>query len=128
VTVRRHETLSSVAARNGVTVEDLMRWNHLKSAKVRPGTRLKIRTGDAPEAAVERAAQDSAQVAALKAPRARAHRSGGSAGHTVIRVRAGDTLSGIASRHGVSVSRIKAANGLRSNTVRAGQRLRIPQG
>jgi lipoprotein-anchoring transpeptidase ErfK/SrfK len=44
-------------------------------------------------------------------------------------VRPGDTLVGIAVRHGVSVSRLAAANGLRTNSwVYAGQRLRIPGG
>ncbi len=48
--------------------------------------------------------------------------------HEVIRykVRRGDTLSKIASRHGVGVSSLKKANGMRGTTVRIGQVLRIP--
>ena len=46
-TVRRGETLQAIAARYGVSVEDLRRWNRLTSVHVRRGTRLKIRTGDA---------------------------------------------------------------------------------
>jgi lipoprotein-anchoring transpeptidase ErfK/SrfK len=42
-------------------------------------------------------------------------------------VRRGDTLTGIAARHGVSLSRLAAANGLRVNAwVYTGQRLTIP--
>ncbi len=41
-------------------------------------------------------------------------------------VRKGDTLSRIASRTGVSVSRLRAANGLRGNLIYVGQKLRIP--
>jgi LysM repeat protein len=41
-------------------------------------------------------------------------------------VRAGDTLFRIAVRYGVSVSRLKAANGLRSNLIVPGQNLAIP--
>jgi lipoprotein-anchoring transpeptidase ErfK/SrfK len=42
-------------------------------------------------------------------------------------VRPGDSLIGIAARHGVSVSRLAASNGLRVNSwVYVGQRLRIP--
>ena len=126
LTVRRHESLSSVAARAGVSVSDLMTWNHLHNTKVRPGTRLKVRTPEAADSAAEIVAADSMQVAKLKAPTSRRGKSGGS--HTVIRVRAGETLSSIAARHGVSVTRLKTANGLRSNTVREGQRLKIPQG
>lgn len=41
------------------------------------------------------------------------------------RVRQGDTLSGIAKRHGVKVSQLKRWNGLRSDRLRIGQRLVI---
>lgn len=42
------------------------------------------------------------------------------------RVGRGDTLWRIAQRHGVSVSRLKQANGMRSSRLRAGQTLSIP--
>jgi N-acetylmuramoyl-L-alanine amidase len=42
-------------------------------------------------------------------------------------VRRGDTLSTVAVRYGVSLASLRAANGLRSDTVRVGQTLRIPQ-
>jgi N-acetylmuramoyl-L-alanine amidase len=41
-------------------------------------------------------------------------------------IRRGDTLSAIADRYNTSIQRIRAANGLRSDTVRLGQTLRIP--
>lgn len=41
-------------------------------------------------------------------------------------VKSGDTLWGISRRYGKSVSAIKSANGLRSDTIRSGQRLKIP--
>ncbi|MHA7000900.1 LysM peptidoglycan-binding domain-containing protein [Aeromonas schubertii] len=43
-------------------------------------------------------------------------------------VERGDTLSLIASRHGVSVSELKMANNLRGNSLRAGQTLHLPAG
>ena len=50
-------------------------------------------------------------------------------GGTVYVVRAGDTLIGIAARHGVTASQLAAANGLRWNSwVYTGQRLIIPRG
>ncbi len=45
---------------------------------------------------------------------------------STYRVRSGDTLSGIASRHRTSVQAIKSANNLRSDRLSLGQRLRIP--
>jgi|SRR6185295_2590549 len=43
-----------------------------------------------------------------------------------VRVGRGDTLWTLAHRHGVSVSRLKQANGLRSSRLKAGQYLSIP--
>jgi LysM repeat protein len=43
--------------------------------------------------------------------------------YTVVR---GDTLSGIASRHGLNVSAIQQANGLNSSMIRIGQELKLP--
>jgi membrane-bound lytic murein transglycosylase D len=42
-------------------------------------------------------------------------------------VRSGDTLSGIASRHGSSVSAIRAANDIRGSLIRPGQELIVPR-
>src|SRR5262245_14030621 len=46
-TVRKGETLDMIANQYGVSVGDIKRWNHLSSSKVRRGTRLKIRVGEA---------------------------------------------------------------------------------
>jgi LysM repeat protein len=43
-----------------------------------------------------------------------------------IRVRAGDTLSEIAQRHGTSVAALRALNGLKGNGIFAGERLKVP--
>jgi LysM repeat protein len=42
-------------------------------------------------------------------------------------VRSGDTLGEIAQKHGVSVSALKRANGLRSDVLKIGNRLKIPK-
>nr|WP_184030003.1 LysM peptidoglycan-binding domain-containing protein [Deinococcus budaensis] len=42
-----------------------------------------------------------------------------------VQVRAGDTLSGLAHRHRVSVSQLRALNGLKGNLIRPGQVLRL---
>ncbi len=121
VRVKRGETLSDIAEAHGVTVEDLKTWNLLNSSRVRPGMRLKVRTG--PAAAMQLAASDSAEIAQLKPPGMR-HYTGTII--TTVRVHRGETLGGIAQRYGVSVTSLKRANRLRSSMIRAGQRLRIP--
>ena len=42
-------------------------------------------------------------------------------------IRQGDSLSVIAARHGTTVGKLKAANGLKSDFIRAGKTLRIPK-
>ncbi|KAA2285560.1 N-acetylmuramoyl-L-alanine amidase [Arenimonas fontis] len=54
---------------------------------------------------------------------ARQGQLGGNRQHVVAR---GETLSQIAARHGVPMASIRAANGLRGDMVRAGERLTIP--
>lgn len=51
--------------------------------------------------------------------------NGADGGATYV-VRRGDTLSAIARRHKLTVAQLKAANGLQSDLIRVGQRLRIP--
>ncbi|MBI5170278.1 MAG: LysM peptidoglycan-binding domain-containing protein [Candidatus Eisenbacteria bacterium] len=129
--VKPGETLLGIAQTYGLAADDLRAQNSLESDVLRPGQRLSVRQFDA-----ETAAADSAQIATMRAPgmkkqAAVSERSNGAgakgakarATHTV---RKGETLSEIASQHGVSVSALKRANGLRSNTVRSGQRLKLP--
>jgi len=47
--------------------------------------------------------------------------------HSGYVVRRGDTLSGISIRTGVRVSQLRAANGLRSNLIKIGQKLKLPE-
>ena len=41
-TVRSGDNLGIIAKRNGCTVKELMKWNHLKSTVIRPGQKLRI--------------------------------------------------------------------------------------
>jgi membrane-bound lytic murein transglycosylase D len=54
--------------------------------------------------------------------------SAGAGGSTTHTVRAGETLSGIAQRYGVTVREIQQANSLSGSTIVTGSRLRIPAG
>ena len=102
-TVKAGDTLSTIASRYGVSVVRLKRANRLPGDSLRIGDRLEIPTQVAVSDAPKRVAQS------------RTHR-----------VRSGESLYTIGKRYGVSVDRIKAANGLRRNTIRVGQELVIP--
>lgn len=104
-TVKKGDTLSSIAKRSGVSVVYLKRSNRLTSNVLRVGDKLEI-----PELAPQ-----PKRAAAGAAPKTKLHV-----------VRSGETLSEIAEDYGISLAKLRAANGLRGNAIRAGQRLVIP--
>jgi LysM repeat protein len=109
--VRGGDTVSAIAQRHGVAVPTVLAANGLGwSSVIHPGQKLVI-----PGKAVRAAATKPAAPAA-PAPAAGSHV-----------VSAGDTVTAIAQRHGVSVTAVLAANGLAaSSIIYPGQRLAIP--
>lgn len=123
VVVTAGDTLFSIAARNGTTVEVLMRLNNLPNANfVYSGQRLMLpdpRTGGAAPAPAP-----AKPVASNPAANAKPQPSVAIVYYTV---RPGDTLAAIAARYGISTVAIAQANGLTdTNFIFYGQRLRIP--
>ena len=102
-TVKAGDTLSTIASRYGVSVVRLKRANRLSGDSLRIGDRLEIPT------------QVTVSDEPKRVAKSRTHR-----------VRSGESLYTIGKRYGVSVDRLKAANGLRRNTIRVGQELVIP--
>jgi membrane-bound lytic murein transglycosylase D len=110
--VRRGDTLSKIAARQGVSERDLKQLNNLRSRNtIRMGQVLRL-----PDHASGSEPRVIARVETL--PSDRMHR-----------VRRGETLTSIAQRYGFTESELVAANQLRSrNVIVVGQRLRLPAG
>ncbi|MEK3854808.1 LysM peptidoglycan-binding domain-containing protein [Cytobacillus sp. FSL H8-0458] len=100
-TVKSGDTLWGIARTNGVSVSSLKSLNGISGDMIYPGQKLKVK--------------GSVQSAAPSAPIS-------TGTYTIQR---GDTLSGIASRHNLSVSQLKAMNSLSSDLIYAGQTLKI---
>ena len=113
-TVRRGDTLSHIALRTDVSLSTLMKANGLKRTSIiHPGQILKLA-----EPAPTRGSTKTDRSRPAAAPTRAAVKT-----HTV---RAGDTLSHIAARHGVSVATLQSANDLgRSSLIRPGQVLKL---
>lgn len=109
--VVKGDTLSGIAMRNKVSVTQLMNWNNLASSTIRIGQMLNIQN-------VTAAVQPVAPVAPV-APAAPVVSAGT---YTIVK---GDTLSGIAIRHGISVTQLMNWNNLTSSTIRIGQVLKV---
>ena len=111
-TVVAGDSLSGIAARHGVRLAALLSANDLRlTSLILPGQRLAIPGGTSPAAAG----------------------SGGgataSAATATYKVQPGDSLSGIAARHGVRLADLLGANGLRiSSVIHPGRLLELPAG
>jgi membrane-bound lytic murein transglycosylase D len=116
-TVRRGETLSSVARRYKVSLNELRRANELSArARVRAGQSLMI--PQRPAASLPTTASRSATPTTVA-------RAGAAASATTYRVVRGDTLFSIARRFDTTVDAIKQLNRLRSNNINIGDRLTV---
>lgn len=105
-TVRRGDTLASVARRHGVSTKQLAKWNGLSTrSHLRAGQRLTLQTKSGTASSKQRVASSS-QKGKVKKIR--------------YEVKKGDTLSSISRRYNVSVTQIKRWNGS-SRKLRPGQ-------
>ena len=98
-TVTSGDSLYKIASANGLSVDDLRQLNKLSSKSViHPGDTLRLR-------------EDPPAPTTSTYP-----------------VSKGDTLSGIANRHGMSTAELKKLNGLSSDSINIGQKLKVRGG
>jgi len=117
ITVRRRDTIQSLARQAHVSVADLARLNHLKKPyRLKPGQSIKL--PDLPGAMAGRA-QSAGRAVAAEDERP--------AGPTVVTAGRKDTLKGIAEKHGVSVESLARLNHLKKPyRIKRGQKIRLP--
>lgn len=122
-TVKPGDTLGAIAARHNVGLADVFAWNNLNMRSIiHPGQKIKVGAGDAAPAPA--AAPVAGGLASTSAPAAPATPAPASGSYTV---KAGDTLSAIASRHGVKLSELLSANRLSmTSVIYPGNKLAIP--
>jgi membrane-bound lytic murein transglycosylase D len=118
--LRRSLHLRDLAAATGVTVRELRDLNpELRSYWLPPGkVELQVPPG--------RAAGLNARLARAGSPQRPAGVTSRPPAGRVVVVRKGDTLSGIARRHGVRLGELRKANRLSGSLIRPGQKLVIP--
>ncbi|WP_224167049.1 lytic transglycosylase domain-containing protein [Arthrobacter sp. StoSoilA2] len=114
-TVVPGDTLGAIAARHGVPLSSIFSWNNLGgSSIIYPGQKIKVSGGSSP----------STPPAPAPAPAPAATPVASTGSYTI---KAGDTLSSIASRHNVSLSALMSVNTVSATTViYPGQKLTIP--
>jgi membrane-bound lytic murein transglycosylase D len=149
-TVRKNETLGKIAKRYGVTIAQIRSWNPKikKNNMLKIGQRITIHRKNplynqiqhqAPQllAKKEQAKTDTVAVSdtmtadTLKGvetvkPQTTAKKVEKSTPQSVYhKVKKGESLSVIAKKYRTTVTKIKQLNGLKSNNIKVGQRLRV---
>lgn len=111
--VKSGDYLGRIASRYGVSVNQIKKWNNLKSANIRAGQTLYI--------------YGATKNPSGKSSTSSAKSSSSSSRTSTYTVRQGDSLYNIAKLYpGVSAENIKKANGMKSDNIRPGQKLKIP--
>lgn len=98
--VKAGDTLSAIGARYHTSYKNIMSWNHLKTTKIKVGQKLTIKTNSS-----------SSKASSITS--------------STYKVKAGDTLSRIGKKYGVSYKSIMSWNNLKSTKIRVGQKLKI---
>ncbi|WP_102693311.1 C40 family peptidase [Rummeliibacillus pycnus] len=98
--IKAGDTLSAIGARYHTSYKNIMSWNHLKTTKIKVGQKLTIKTNSS-----------SSKASSITS--------------STYKVKAGDTLSRIGKKYGVSYKSIMSWNNLKSTKIRVGQILKI---
>ena len=112
--VKSGDYLGRIASRHRCSVSQIKRWNNLKSDNLRVGQRLVIYRGGGPSTSSSASSSTSTSASGTSA-----------SGAATYTVKSGDTLSAIATKHGISVNELKQWNGLSSNNIKPGQVLKV---
>lgn len=114
-TVKKGESLSSIANKYDTSVDKIKKLNNLRSSVIQPKQRLivkKIESKDSKNKQVSKSATPLSNTASEYETQ-------------YYTVKKGDNLTSIGRKFGISVSSIKKANNLKGSTIVVGQRLKI---
>ena len=108
--VKSGDTIGEIAEKYNITVSNIKRWNNLRTSRIVAGKNLKLYKTDTKQIVkkekVKPTITDNTNV-------------------TYYTVHEGDAISTIAEKFAVSVSNIRKWNGLKSNKIKYGKKLKI---
>ena len=104
--VKTGETLKSISLKYSVSTDELMEWNALQTTNVYVGQRLTLKKINTVK---------QTPITPVQVPKPKKYYT----------VKAGDTLSKIAVRYGLSLAQLKKLNPGAGNMIRVGERIRV---
>lgn len=132
--ISKGETISSIAERYGVKMDDLRAWNGLNDDTIVAGSTLVLYiqqgggSGDSKSAQTSRATAAPGRTISDVSGKVLVQQTIGSGETFAYRVASGNTLSDIAGLFGVSVNQVMVWNKLETTRINPGQRLKIVSG
>lgn len=119
--VKSGDYLGRIASRYKVSVNQLKKWNNLRSSNIRVGQILYIYpNGSYPTTTSSSSGSKSSSKTSASSSKPKSS-------SVTYTVKSGDSLYKIAKKYpGISADNIKKANGLKNSNIRPGQKLRIP--
>ena len=106
--IKPGDAIGSIAEKYGVSVSDIRRWNNISGNKILAGNTLKIysdaNVNDIPNETIKKTENTKSDQ------------------QTYI-IKSGDSLYSIAAKNKITVARLKSLNNLKSNDIKAGQKL-----
>src|SRR5699024_3182511 len=113
-TVKAGDTLSGIASRHNIALQNLMKWNNLNTTLIFPGNVFVVSDPGKNNAPSNPPKKDTKKKDEQKTETSK-----------VYTVKSGDTLSHIARAHNVTVANLKKWNNLTSDLIHIGQKLSI---
>lgn len=110
--VKSGDTLSGIAAKYKVSLKDLMKWNNLDTTLIFPGNKFIVK-------------KPSSNSSSSTGSSSSSNNSSSQSSAQTYKVKAGDSLSVIGAKYGVSVNNLKKWNNLSSDLIYVGQVLRV---
>lgn len=107
--IRRGESLSAIAYKYGVSINQIKRWNNLRNSRIVAGKTLEIYLGN-----------DSNVIASGSS-----NSNSGNTNFSTYRIKKGDTISEIAMKFGITTTDLRRWNNISGNKIVAGKTLKV---
>ncbi|WP_155756857.1 LysM peptidoglycan-binding domain-containing protein, partial [Enterococcus mundtii] len=124
-TVKAGESVWSVANKNGISMNQLIEWNNIKNNFIYPGQKLIVKGGST---AAPTSTPTTTPAAAPSTPNTSAATNTSTSGDTIYTVKAGESVWGVADKHGITMDQLIEWNNIKNNFIYPGQKVVVKKG